>query len=343
MSERARADRRVRKMASWLRWAIFMVLVAAVQPAFAVRCVTSSGATSMTESIGGVASYPTDAPDGYVIWVSPVRTTTGYCFKDLGGRGNIDIDDPISFYANPNKQTPAAWGLEIGIRYEGQDHFGAGSQPGTGVPTHKTVPACTDDELKWGLCPKISINISYQVVVRKRGSWTQPPSDIYTVFQFDGAKGLNEINPSFQYRLSGMRNLKPTPCFVDVLVTPEPGVVDFGSVQAVRNGFLPAVPRKRFSLSLTKKCNVTVKVDGYFETSSPVQNGLLVPAQDSNFGIGIEDSKGKAIPFNEQFTLAQFPSNVMNQSVLMDAVLKSFGPPKIGRFNATATIRLFIY
>jgi major type 1 subunit fimbrin (pilin) len=33
----------------------------------------------------------------------------------------------------------------------------------------------------------------------------------------------------------------------------------------------------------------------------------------------------------------------MNQSVLMDAVLKSFGPPKIGRFDATATIRLFIY
>lgn len=32
----------------------------------------------------GVASYPTDAPDGYVIWVSPVRTTSGYCYKDLG-------------------------------------------------------------------------------------------------------------------------------------------------------------------------------------------------------------------------------------------------------------------
>ncbi|WP_404825052.1 fimbrial protein [Burkholderia cepacia] len=343
MSGGGRQAPRMLTMASWLRVAIFAVLVAAMQPAFAVRCVTSSGATSMTESIGGVASYPTDAPDGYVIWVSPVRTTTGYCFKDLGGKGNIDIDDPISFYANPNKQNPAAWGLEIGIRYLGQDHFGAGSQPGTGVATGKTVPACSDEKLAWGQCPKVPIDISYQVVVRKRGSWTQPPSDIYTVFQFDGAKGLNAIHPSFQYRLSGMRNLKPTPCFVDVLVTPEPGIVNFGQVQSVGNGFLPAVPRKRFSLSLTKKCNVAVKVDGYFETSFPVRNGLLVPASDSNFGIGIEDSQGKAIPFNEQFTLAQFPSNVMNQSVLMDAVLKSFGPPKIGRFDATATIRLFIY
>ncbi|VWD08131.1 fimbrial protein [Burkholderia lata] len=343
MSGGARRDHGVRTIGAWLRWAMFAVLVAAVQPAFAVRCVTSSGATSMTEPIGGVSSYPTDAPDGYVIWVSPVRTTTGFCFKDLGGKGNIDIPDPISFYANPNKQNPAAWGLEIGIRYQGQDYFGAGSQPGTGVPTGKTVPPCTDRELSAGRCPKIPIDIAYQVVVRKRGSWVQPPSDIYTVFQFDGAKGLNAINPSFQYRLSGLRNLKPTPCFVDVLVTPEPGIINFGQVQSVGNGFLPAVPRKRFSLSLTKKCNVAVRVDGYFETSFPVRNGLLVPAKDSNFGIGIEDSTGKAVPFNEQFTLAQFPANVMNQSVLMDAVLKSFGPPKIGRFDATATIRLFIY
>ena len=47
--------------------------------------------------------------------------------------------------------------------------------------------------------------------------------------------------------------------------------------------------------------------------------------------------------FIETAWLAQFPSNLMNQSVRMDAVLKSFGPPKIGRFDATATIRLFIY
>lgn len=85
-----------------------------------------------------------------------------------------------------------------------------------------------------------------------------------------------------------------------------------------------------------------MRVDGYFETGYPVRNGLLVPAKDSNFGIGIEDSQGNAIPFNPQFTLARFPSNVMNQGVRMDAVPKSFGPPKIGRFDATATIRLFI-
>ncbi|KWN75552.1 fimbrial protein [Burkholderia stagnalis] len=338
------ARQRVSPLVAWLRWVVLVVLAAAVQPAFAVRCVTSSGATSMTEPIGGVASYPTDAQDGYVIWVSPPRTTTGYCYKDLPGRGNIDIADPISFYANPNRQNPAAWGLEIGIRYQGADYFGAGSMPGTGVPTGKTVEACTDAKFYAGQCPKVPINISYQVVVRKKGAWARPPSDIYTVFQFDGAKGLNAINPSFQYRLSGLQNLKPTPCLVDVLVTPEPGIVNFGQVQTSGNGFLPAVPRKRFSLSLTKKCSIPVRVDGYFEaTKGTVQNGLLVPESKSNFGIGIEDSQGKAIEFNKQFALAQFPANVANQTVMLDAVLKSFGPPKIGPFNASATIRIFLY
>ncbi|KVD50942.1 fimbrial protein [Burkholderia sp. ABCPW 11] len=329
---------------AWLRWVVLALLLAAVQPAWALRCLTNSGATSLTEPIGGVASYPTDAPDGYVIWVSPVRTTSGYCYKDLGDDGSLKVVDNIYFYANPNRTDPAAWGLEIGIRYKGVDYFDKTSNRGGGVFTGYSVPPCSRYDFGRGRCQQTRISIDYQVVVRKKGNWVQPPSDIYTVFQFDGEFGLNAFGTSFQYRLSGLRNLKPTPCFVDVLVTPEPGIVNFGQVQTSGNGFLPAVPRRRFSLSLTKKCSIPVRVDGYFEaTKGIVQNGLLVPESKSNFGIGLEDSQGKAIEFNKQFTLTQFPANVANQSVLLDAVLKSFGSPKIGPFDAAATIRIFLY
>ncbi|KVG75017.1 fimbrial protein [Burkholderia ubonensis] len=333
------------RMPGWLRWCVLALLVVLTQPAWAVRCIADGGGTMLTESIGNVASYPTDAPDGYVIWVSPPRTTTGYCYKDLGGDMKT-FGEWIYFYANPEKQNPAAWGLEIGIRYLGQDYFGRSSQPGDGVKTNTYVDPCdlSDAEVKAGYCRKFPLSITYQVVVRKRGTWVQPPSDIYAVFQFDGKGGLNYINPSFRYKLSGLQKLKPTPCTVDVLVTPEPGIVNFGQVQTSGNGFLPAVPRKRFSMSLTKKCSIPVRVDGYFEaTKGTVQNGLLVPESKSNFGIGLEDSQGKPIEFNKQFTLTQFPANVANQSVMLDAVLKSFGPPKIGPFNASATIRIFLY
>ncbi|HDR9585525.1 TPA: fimbrial protein [Burkholderia stabilis] len=332
------------RMPAWLRWCVLALFVALAQPAWAVRCVANGGGVSLTEAIGNVASYPTDAPDGYVIWVSPPRTTTGYCYKDLGGREKM-YGEWIYFYANPEKQTPAAWGLEIGIRYLGEDYFGRSSQPGDGVQTKTYVEACTlsDNDVKAGRCEKFPLSITYQVVVRKRGNFVRPPSDIYAVFQFDGRGGLNFINPSFRYKLSGLQNLKPTPCIVDVKVTPEPGIVKFGQVQATGNGFSPSVPRKSFSLALTKQCSIPVRVDGYFETSQTVQNGLLVPDPKSNFGIGIEDRDGKAIPFNQQFMLAQMPGSVNYQSVTLDAVLKAFGPPKIGPFNGTATIRLFIY
>ncbi|MBY4865578.1 fimbrial protein [Burkholderia sp. Bp9017] len=329
---------------AWLRWGMLALLIGLAQPAWAVRCIANEGGTMLTEAIGNVASYPTDAPDGYVIWVSPPRTTTGYCYKDLGGDMK-KFGEWIYFYANPEQQNPAAWGLEIGIRYLGQDYFGRSSQPGDGVQTKTYVDPCTlsDADVKAGRCTRFPLSITYQVVVRKRGNWVQPPSDIYAVFQFDGKGGLNYINPSFRYKLSGLRNLKPTPCLVDVKVTPEPGVVKFGQVQATGNGFSPAVPRKSFSLALTKQCNVALRVDGYFETSQTVRNGLLVPDSNSNFGIGIEDRNGTAIPFNQQFVLAQMPGSVNYQSVTLDAVLKAFGAPKIGPFNGTATIRLFIY
>ncbi|AJX88263.1 fimbrial protein [Burkholderia pseudomallei] len=332
-----------RRAPGWLAWACAALVVALAQPAWAVRCLTNSGQTSLTEPIGNVASYPTDAPDGYVIWISAPRTTDGYCYKDLGGAGNLNIVDNIYFYANPDGKNPAAWGLEIGIRYRGIDHFGAGSRPGTGVPTGFAVPPCSQTDFNAKRCPKIPVSITYQVVVRKKGAWVQPPGDVYTVFQFDGEKGLNNTNPSFQYKLSGLQNLKPTPCMVDVTVTPEPGIVKFGQVQSSGNGFSPAVPRKPFSLALTKKCSIAVRVDGYFETSQAVRDGLLVPQSDSNFGIGIEDRNGHAIAFNRQFVLTQMPANVSYQNIVLDAVLKSFGAPKIGPFTGTATIRLFIY
>ncbi|KAB0633272.1 fimbrial protein [Burkholderia stagnalis] len=338
-----RVRRRVSPLAAWLRWGVLAMLIVAAQPAWALRCLTGSGADSLTEPIGGVASYPTDAPDGYVIWVSPPRTTTGYCYKDYGGAA-LKYAERVYFYANPDSQVPAAWGLEIGIRYGGRDYFGLGSGPSARVETDTVVRACSQWDFDRGRCQNAPLSITYQVVVRKKGRWVQPPSDIYAVFQFDGEGGLNAFRSSFRYRLSGLSRLKPTPCLVDVLVTPEPGIVNFGQVQMSGNGFLPAVPRKRFSLSLTKQCSIPIRVDGYFEaTKGTVQNGLLVPAQDSNFGIGLEDSQGKAIDFNKQFTLTQFPANVANQTVMLDAVLKSFGPPKIGPFNASATIRIFLY
>ncbi|KFG98581.1 fimbrial protein [Burkholderia paludis] len=315
-------------------------LLAVAQSTWAVRCLTSSGADQFVEPIGSVQTYPVNAPDGYVIWISPTRTTTGYCYKDLGA-GSLTFDDPISFYANPNGENPLAWGLEIGIRYLGVDYFGAGNQPGTGVPTGFVVPICSDANFAEGLCPKIPVSITYQVVVRKAGTWVGIPQDTYAAFQFDGVKGLNCCNTSFRYILSGLENLKPTPCVVDVTVTPEPGIVDFGSVQATPTGFSPVTPTQPFSLALTKQqCDTSVKIQGYLDTSNPVQGNLVLPSSDSGFGVAIHDAKGAEVPLREPFDLANFSATQTRIDVPFTATLKSLGRPKIGPFTATVTVQV---
>lgn len=198
------AQRFVAKLAFQAMLALACVLGS--QSAMAMRCVASGGADKFVEPIGSVQTYPVNAPDGYIIWISPTRTTTGYCYKDL--RAGVSWEDPVFFYANPANMDPAAWGLEIGIRYKGVDHFGASNQVGTGVPTGDIVPVCTTADFDAGLCPKVPVSITYQVVVRKRGTWTGVPQDTYPVFQFDGARGLNCCNTSFQYILSGLENLE---------------------------------------------------------------------------------------------------------------------------------------
>ncbi len=309
------------------------------QSAMALRCLTSGGADKFIEPIGSVQTYPVNAPDGYIIWISPTRTTTGYCYKDL--RGGLSYEDPVSFYANPGKMDPAAWGLEIGIRYKGVDYFGAGNQPGTGVPTGYVVPICSDADFNAGLCPKIPVSITYQVVIRKRGTWVGVPQDTYAAFQFDGFYGINCCNTSFQYILSGLDNLKPTPCIVDVTVTPEPGIVNFGQVQATPAGFSPTSPTKPFSLALNKtQCTTPVNINGYFETANPVQNNLILPTADSNFGISIQDQRGQQLPIGEPFPLANFGASDTHIDVPLSATLKPLGAPKIGPFTAVVTVQI---
>lgn len=334
------AATRLVSLRSLVRILILAALCMSAQSAWALRCLTSTGQDSFTESIGSVQTYPENVPDGTVIWISPTRTTTGYCYKDLAG--GLNYVDPVYFYANPkNVSLP---GLEIGIRYQGQDYYGATSQAGQGVPTGYVVPVCADAAFSSaGGCPRLPVSLSYQVIVRKQGAWVGTLPDSYTAFQFDGVNGINCCATSFTYILSGLSKLAPTPCTVDVTVTPEPGIVDFGQVQATPTGFSPVKPTRPFSLLLQKKqCDVGVNIQGYFQTSNPVQNNLILPEADSNFGIGIQDGNGNQVPIGEPFDLQNFGATQTQTSIPFTATLNTLGAPKIGAFSAVATV-LILY
>jgi major type 1 subunit fimbrin (pilin) len=330
---------RILSVRSLVRILFVVAFCMSAQSAWALRCLTDSGAASFTESIGSVQTYPENAPDGTVIWISPTRTTTGYCYKDLAG--GLSYDDPVYFYPNP--KNVALPGLEIGIRYKGTDYYGQTSQAGQGVPTGYIVPSCPDTTFASGGCPRLPVNITYQVIIRKQGAWTGALPDTFAAFQFDGQYGINCCNSSFDYILSGLSALAPTPCTVDVTITPEPGIVDFGQVQATPTGFLPARPTQPFSLLLQKKqCDSGVNIQGYFQTANPVQNNLILPDADSGFGIGVQDGNGNQVPIGEPFDLMNFGATQTQVSLPFTATLSPLGKPKIGPFTATATV-LILY
>ncbi|WP_322013509.1 fimbrial protein [Paraburkholderia sp. J12] len=308
-------------------------LTLSAHSAWALQCLSTTGGVTYTEPIGSVQTYPVNAPDGTVIWISPTRTTTAICAKDQGGGQNLSTVDNIYLYPDPlNTSLP---GLQIGIRYQGQDYYG-----GSRLPTGFSVPSCNQATFNAGKCQTTTVSLTYQVVIRKQGTWTGALPNTYAAFQLDGELGLNAIaNHNFQYWLSGLSNLAPTTCTVDVTVTPEPGIVDFGQVQATATGFSPARPTKPFALSLAKTaCDTGVNIQGYFQTANQVQNNLILPASDSNFGIGIQDGSGNPIAIGEPFELVNFGATQTQVSIPFTATLNSLGAPKIGPFTVTATV-----
>ncbi|WP_233853174.1 fimbrial protein [Paraburkholderia sp. HD33-4] len=325
-------SRRISGLRTLVRVLLVVALALSAHSAWALQCLSTTGSTRLTEPIGSVQTYPVNAGNGAIIWISPSRTTNVVCSKDQGGSENLVAED-IYFYPNPNS-APLP-GLQIGIRYNGQDYYG-----GARMSTGYSVPACTQANFNAGRCRSTTVPLTYQVVILKQGTWTGALPDTYAAFQFDGVLGLNAIgNHNFQYWLSGLSNLAPSPCTVDVTVTPEPGIVDFGQIQATTTGFSPAKPTRPFSLLLNKQqCDTGVNILGYFQSSNPVQNNLIVPSSDSNFGIGIQDRSGNQVPIGEPFELMNFGPLQTQASIPFTATLNALGTPKIGPFTATATV-----
>ncbi|SEA03305.1 fimbrial protein [Variovorax sp. YR216] len=328
----------------------FLLIGLGSSSAWALTCQTSSGATQFTEPIGNV-SVPDTVPDGTIIWISPTRTTSGTCKKSASDSVNLATVDHIYFYSLQGSPRaiypgdPSTWGIDISIRYNGAEYplSEISGVAGNGLFTGFTLPPCSLADYNRGVC-FINVSITYQIVIRKHGlsPFVHPTQDLFSLFQFDGQLGINSTQASYQYILSGMSNIVGTACTVDVKVTPEPGVVDFGEVQAVPGGFSPSRPTKPFNLALDKSCSTSIKVSGYFETSNAVQNNLLLPAADSNFGISIQNQNGVQVPIREPFLLGTFSPTQTQMDVPMTASLVPLGTPKIGPFSATATI-LILY
>ena len=228
------------------RLALAAVLMGASQFASAMVCKSLNGGSYLSEYIGPV-SVPDTVPDGTIIWRSKTHVVPADCWKlfDI----HYKEDDPIYFYGNPAGLNATPWGIEFGLVYRGVTSWDGdwSSNPTQGVNSGFISRGCPDATSGADMlaCSRVTPSIAFQVVIRKRGllPLQRPSQDTYDVFQFDGLYGLNggPSNPAgnFRFQLSGLQNIVGTACTVDVKVTPEPGIVDFGVIQKTTTGFSP--------------------------------------------------------------------------------------------------------
>ncbi|EJM27398.1 fimbrial protein [Pseudomonas sp. GM25] len=327
------------------------VLMLGFSPAsWAMLCKSMDGGTYLNEYIGPV-SVPDTVPDGTIIWRSKTHVVPAKCWKLFDQHFNED--DPIYFYGNPAGLDATPWGIEFGLVYKQVTAWDGdwSSNPTQGVNTgfiSRGCPTATSgaDMLA---CSTVNPTIAFQVVIRKRGllPLQRPSQDTYDVFQFDGLYGLNggPSNPAgnFRFQLSGLQNIVGTACTVDVKVTPEPGIVDFGVIQKTSTGLEPPSPTQPFNLALEKKCSSAINIGATFVTPYQQGQNTLLPAADSQLGIQVRDARNTLVPINEPFPLASFPADVSHIDVPFSATVVSLGDPKVGPFEAIMVVQVVYY
>lgn len=338
-------------MSGWgPRLCLAALLLVFSQASWALLCKSENDGNYLSEYIGPV-SVPDTVPDGTIIWRSKTHVVPAKCFK-LHDQ-HFDEDDPIYFYGNPAGLNATAWGIEFGLVYRQVTAWDGdwSSNPTQGVNTGFVSRGCpgATNNAEMLPCSLANPSIAFQVVIRKRGllPLQRPSQDTYDVFQFDGLYGLNggpsNPNGNFRFQLNGLQNIVGTACTVDVTVTPEPGLVDFGVIQKTSTGFSPPNPTKPFSLALEKRCSTALNIGATLVTAN--QQGLynVLPKADSQFGIQVRDAHNNLVAINEPFPLAVFAASVSHIDVPFSASVVALGDPQVGPFEAVMVVQVIYY
>lgn len=264
----------------------------------------------------------------------------------------MNTDDYIYYYLNPVYINTAIWGIEFGVRINNTEYWlSSGPVPAIVNGAHQFVPACQTYTTQGpASCKTTTFQTTFQPLIRKSGltPFSVTPDVEYRLFQIDGGHApggvLNGLhnNYNYNYILTDLDQIQATTCSINTTVTPEPGIVEFGSIQISPRGFKnPEVPTRPFSLLLQKSgCNTPLKTEVVFSTPR-MANNLILPASDSAFGIRlVKADDGSVIELNEPIALAEFGANDTRKEIFFRAELVPFGDLGPGPFMATATFTL---
>ncbi|MCO8613951.1 fimbrial protein [Burkholderia multivorans] len=157
---------------------------------FALECLINSNHTSSaTMSLPSKLYVLASTPNDHVIWQSPTITETFRCWSN--------IVEPISFWVNPTKASPAP-GVTVGILFQGKIY----TQASGAIPTWYSTTEFASGSVRRRIFP-----VSYSLVLLRSGAAPatgQVSINNYPVFQLDEQGGIN-ANPAsnFQHLING--------------------------------------------------------------------------------------------------------------------------------------------
>lgn len=281
------------------------------QHVLALSCVNSAdNSTSFNEAITTNIPVPQNVADGTIIWRSELRTMLLKCYLTYPGGAEY-----VTAYFNPGRVTLPT-GLSLGVVFNGVDINSSNSSATKGISIGTQIPACS------GSCQDypLRFNVNYYVYVKKIGSGAAGPYPItnFSVFQLDGAGGMNDVpNSNFVYKLTNVNNIVFVGCYATAAVSPNP--VKFDNIM----GRSPVVGRlakeSPFTITVSKTCNDPLNVSATYTSTLPlinadelnVNNGLSLKIKNVTSGnyisynvpqalVNISTSNTAAVPFLAQ-------------------------------------------
>ncbi|MNQ68390.1 hypothetical protein D3C85_829430 [compost metagenome] len=321
---------------------IFLTFFLSIPYSHALICQKiSSGTINDSTMIYSTQAIPSTLPEGTILWRQPTQNLIVECWVDLNGRPA----ENIYFYPNPGK-LDLGRDIEAGVTYGGRDYLFS-SLVGGRLDLGWRVMGCPEnDDCGW---KKERKTMSYAIFFAKKSPPTEDKEGAltglsgYQAFQIDGERGAR-LGKSYNLTINGLNKFRYTPCASTVSISPS--TINFGPISPYGAKAGATINETPFTITEKRSCNAVYGVSGYLEplnaTLSSDRN-TLIPTDNDSVGITILDASDKTvIPFKQDFVLAPKDIAFQNNSREFLARLKWMeATPKLGQFNAGATLNIF--
>ncbi|AZD86706.1 hypothetical protein C4K14_3884 [Pseudomonas chlororaphis subsp. aureofaciens] len=330
----------MRRIYQLLSLALLLVLT---QKSYALACKKDGTQANDAVMINTTIAVPNSLPKDTVLWRSGYYSISVTCWQDRGGPSEY-----VYFYLSPRDTGLTQLGpdLELGVHLNGTDlRCTQLERCRVQLPISfdfcPVGSGCKDKAQTFPLSFNFFLSKRSQPGPGKEGALTGAMT--YPAFQLDGAGGMN-VSPdsNFVMTLTGLNQLRYVACATTLSISPK--TVNFGGITstgAQTNKVIKEVP---FSITAIKSCNSVYGLNAVLTpvAATAADGYTLVPSNNTSVGISLlKQPSRSAIPFNKEFTLVAPTRDQTVVNTFLAQLKWRTSKPKLGKFNATATIDVF--